>query len=189
MARLIDYRVVLETLTAAGFRSLYHNAGAFGFAPEAKIHIRGWIGQADSTIRPEMLATARQMPPAAMAKAAAGIWSSHLGSECWLMPKSHWHYELHFGNPIVLAEMLNDLGIDVATLRDRNDGSAIAFSSDEIDSFTTALARLLKELRGSDFLLVFPQRATLCTVHHHQQLWWETLEAQIASAIESIDPV
>src|SRR5439155_11912531 len=51
MPRVIDYPIVLEQLTAAGFVSLYHNAGAFGFAADAHVHAIGWVGVDDPTIR------------------------------------------------------------------------------------------------------------------------------------------
>jgi hypothetical protein len=189
MPHVVDYPIVLEQLTAAGFVSLYHHSGAFGFAPEAKVQMVGWIGPADGTIRQELLPHICQVDePYALtlAELARQAWLSHLSGECWLMPKSHWHYELHFGNRAMLEALLPELGIAVTKLKERNDGSAIAFSIDEDELFREAVRWILKELRFSDFLLVFPSRATVCTIHHHQQLWWQTTNAAAADALGTL---
>ena len=39
------------------------------------------------------------------------------------------------------------------------------------------------QLRFSDFLLAFPDRPALCTVHHHEQVWWQTTYEALARAL------
>ena len=190
MPRVIDYKLAAGQLTRAGFVCLYHNSGAFGFPAGKDVQTLGWIGSADdTTIRPEMLAHVHRVgEPAAteLARLAQHAWTFHLNGECWLTPKSHWHYEMHYGNRALLEEVLPALGINSASLADRNDGSPIAFSTDEADAMFQALHQVLQGLRSSDFQLTFPTRATVCTIHHHQQLWWQTVDASIAEAVGRI---
>ena len=82
--------------------------------------------------------------------------------EAWLMPKSHWHYEMHFGNGALLEKVLGEIGIDAVELRDRNNGAAIEFSIDENDSLKRAIRALVGGLVQSDFLVAFPQAALEC---------------------------
>jgi len=189
MPRVIDYPIVLEQLTAAGFVSLYHNAGAFGFAADAHVHAIGWVGVDDPTIRDAARGMVRKITePYAptLARMLEQAWLSHLPGPCWLMPKSHWHYELHFGNRELLKEVLPELGINPALLRERNDGSAIEFAAGESALLRETAERLLSGLRGSDFMIAFPRYATLCTIHHHQQLWWQTREQALAQELMAI---
>ncbi len=191
MTGVIDYPIVQGKLSDEGLVSLYHNSGAFGFAARANVQTIGWIGANDPTIRESaqklvrrvsepfaatlarMLATAIALPPL-----AAG--------PIWLMPKSHWHYELHFGNRELLEPLLRDIDFDPALLRERNDGSALEFGESDHALLVQAVERLLAGLRGSDFMLAFPGRATLCTVHHHQQLWWQTTDTAILDSLDQI---
>ena len=46
------------------------------------------------------------------------------------------------------------------------------------------MRRLLEMLISSDFMIAFPKRDTLCTLHHHKQLWWTTRDATIADALQ-----
>ena len=41
-------------------------------------------------------------------------------------------------------------------------------------------------LSGSDFMIAFPGRPALCTLHHHKQLWWSSTDAKIMQAVEEI---
>src|ERR687889_682209 len=50
-------------MTAEGFRSLYHNSGAFGFARGADVKYAGWVGPPDGSIRAEMRPLVRDVPP------------------------------------------------------------------------------------------------------------------------------
>ena len=188
MPAVIDYPIVQQKLRDRGFVSLYHNSGAFGFAVAEEVRNIGWIGEDDPTIREVARAFVRSVPLPFEGNLARALVKarSALAGEAWLMPKSHWHYELHFGNTALLESLLKTLGIDPGLLRDRNDGSAIAFSADESDLLGDAAERLLGGLAGSDFLLVFPEAQTLCTIHHHKQLWWQTTGSDVAAAIDAV---
>jgi hypothetical protein len=102
------------------------------------------------------------------------------------MPKSHWHYELHFGNRALLEPLLRQIGIDPAALAERNNGTAIEFSPDEAELLGASVRQLLDGLVGSDFVLAFPDRKTLCTVHHHRQLWWQTADPAVLAALRAL---
>src|SRR5438132_12452998 len=52
MPRIIDYPEVLRQMQSRGFVSLYHNAGAFGFASNEDVKTYGFIAEPDPTIRP-----------------------------------------------------------------------------------------------------------------------------------------
>ena len=101
------------------------------------------------------------------------------------MPKSHWHFELLDGHPDLLAALLPELGVDPAELRDRNDGSAIAFSRDEDERLHLAVKRLIDGMRQSDFSLLFPEAESLAvvTLHHHRQIWWQTPDAALIARL------
>jgi hypothetical protein len=173
MPTILDYETVRRTLSERGYVSLYHNSGAFGFPPEAKVHTVGWIEADDPTIRDAAFALTRRVPSIIELLPAA---LERLKGDVWLTPKSHWHYELHFGNRELLEDVLT---VDVNLLRERNDGSAIAFARSDHAQLVQLVGRLLEGLRGSDFMLAFPDASTLCTIHHHKQLWWQTSDASI----------
>jgi hypothetical protein len=192
MPYLLDYKHAVAKLTAGGFISLYHNSGAFGFPQSANVHTIGWTGAADETIRPEMAPMIRRVVEpygATMARLAQLAWTSHLPGECWLSPKSHWHYEMHYGNRHLLEELLPLVDVNPAAVADRNDGSPVVFTPPETDAMFDTVFRLLGGLISSDFQLTFPTRATVCTVHHHEQLWWQTTDAAVVGGIDSINPV
>ena len=188
MPRVIDYTQVAERMRAEGFVSLYHNSGAFGFAPDVTVHNFGWIGPDDPTIREAARAFVRQVPPPyeeTLADMVVDVWTRHLPCDAWLMPKSHWHYEMHFGNRDLLDPLLRVLGIDPGTLREQNNGAAIEFVVSERELLGETAKRLLGGLAGSDFALAFPARATVCTIHHHKQLWWQTTDTTVAAALRA----
>ena len=70
MPKIIDYSIVLERMEREGFRSLYHNSGAFGFVDEAGVESVGWIGGADETLKPA-------------ARLLAELWVGWWGLERW----------------------------------------------------------------------------------------------------------
>jgi hypothetical protein len=187
---VIDHPVVLDRLTAEGLRSLYHNSGAFGFPPSEALHARGWLGPDDPTIRPAALAVTRQVaePHAAtLARLARRAWLEHLGpGDVWVMPMSHWAYELDFGGRAWLPDALRAIDIDPATLEPRNDGAALAFAPAEAGAFEGFVRALLDGLTMSDFALSFPGHGTRCTVHHHRQLWWQTRSDRVAAALDDL---
>ena len=188
MPGIVEYSQVRQRMLGREFVSLYHNSGAFGFARDADVKMLGWIGPADGSVRSEMRAFMRQVGAPFPATLAAMLVRSrtHLPGDVWLMPKSHWHFELHDGHPVLLQELLPSIGIDPALLRERNDGSAITFGADEDDALRQATAGLLSGMRFSDFSLVFPdaEAAAICTVHHHQQLWWQTTSPALIARLD-----
>ncbi|MEA2708685.1 MAG: hypothetical protein QOF78_1286 [Phycisphaerales bacterium] len=188
MPRIVDYANVSDRLLGRGFASLYHNSGAFGFPRDADVKMLGWIGPTDATIRAEMKSSIRQVPPPHAANLAEMLVKArrHLPGEAWLMPKSHWHFELHDGHPALLEALLPEIGIDPRVLRDRNDGSAIAFAADEDERLRRAVERLLDGMRQSDFSIAFPDAgaAAICTLHHHRQIWWQATSAELIELLE-----
>ena len=96
---------------------------------------------------------------------------------------------MHDGHPELLESLLPEIGIDAALLRERNDGSAIAFAVDEDEMLRRAVARLLEGMRQSDFLIAFPDasadRPAVCTIHHHRQLWWQTTSGELIALLEN----
>src|ERR1041385_408003 len=100
MPRLIDYTIVLERTRQSGFVSLYHSSGAFGFASNEGVRMFGLIGADDPTIRESARKWVQQVPPPYESNLVEqlGRVCEKLATTVWLMPKSHWHYELHFGN-------------------------------------------------------------------------------------------
>jgi len=184
--KIIDYPDVLCRMTEAGFRSLYHNSGAFGFAADSSPHVVGWIGADDPTIRAEAMSRAQRVPPPYEQNLSALLvraWQEGLPGPLWLMPASHWSYELEFGNFDWLPAALRQLAIDPASLQSRNNGAAIEFAPHE-SSYAGQFAKTLLELlHGSDFTVAFPGQPVICTLHHHKQLWWQTSDDAIAVAI------
>src|SRR5829696_7129972 len=123
-----EYRQVLRQMEAQGFRSLYHNSGAFGFPRDAPVHYAGWIGPPDASIRPQMRTHLRNIAPpyeANLACAAADVWVHHLPGVVWVMPMSHWSYELDFGSGDWMPAALNAVGLDGAELSSRANGAAV----------------------------------------------------------------
>ena len=189
--RVIDYPLVLDAMTAAGFTSLYHNSGAFGLADAAGVRHVGWVGPPDSTIRPAAVPLARHVPPPFehnLAELAAVVWQQHLPGPAWLIPKSHWAYELDHGSRAWLPGVLRTIGIDPDPLAPRNDAAAIEFAPAERTQFTHLVRELLTHLLGSDFAIAFPGRRTVCTVHHHKQIWWTSEEAEVLEALDRLVP-
>src|SRR3954453_20408145 len=130
MASLIDYPNVLARLTSQGLHSLYHNAGAFGFATGMATRTLAWIGPDDPTIRDAAKSFVRTVQPPFESTLAAlfrRAWIEQLPGPIWIMPMSHWHYELQFGNAAWLPDALAAVNVAGALLRERNDGSAPEF--------------------------------------------------------------
>jgi hypothetical protein len=191
LPRIIDYPTVRDTLLAQGLVSLYHNSGAFGFPESASARHVGWVGPPDPTIRPAARALARHVPPPFernLAELAAVAWQQHLPGAAWVMPKSHWAYELDFGSREWMPGLLQSIDVDAGVLITRNDGSALEFEPNERDAFVRVVEGLLARLLGSDFALAFPGRSALCTVHHHKQLWWSSSDASTMAALDRLVP-
>jgi hypothetical protein len=181
--------MVLERLLHEGFRSLYYNSGAFGFAADATVHLLGWLGPPDQSIHDEMRPLTRAVAePFAenLARLVRSAWERILPGELWLMPKSHWAYELDFGNRDWLGDALRKLGVDPAKLQPLTNAAAIEFATGEEESFEQFAQTLFTHLRGSDFMIVFSGRATVCTLHHHQQAWWQTTDDEVLKRLREL---
>lgn len=168
---------------------LYPNGGAFGFPPETNPKIRGWIGPADPTIKPNMLPLVRNVHPPfekTLARLARTAWQQFLPGNVWIMPASHWSFELTHGSSDWLADAIKNIQIDATPLIDCTNAAAIEFSMTEIDPFERFVKTLLENLLASDFLIAFPGRSTICTLHHHKQLWWVAISDPLLAALDSL---
>ena len=185
----MDFDRVVESMTSEGFRSLYHNSGAFGFARGTDVHYAGWIGPPDASIRAEMRPLLRQVPPpyeANLAGAAGEVWTLKLPGAAWIMPMSHWSYELDFGSREWMPAALDAIGVNGTELSYRANGAAVEFQVGERAAMESLVAALLANLRTSDFMLAFPGRPALCTVHHHKQLWWQTTDPTLHAELRTV---
>jgi hypothetical protein len=186
---IVDYPIVLATLERVGLHCVYPNSGAFGPQAGAENHVLGWIATEDPTIRRELLAMARIVPPPASRSFAALVqraWQDHLKGPLWLMPASHWAYELQFGGAEWLPALLAEHGVDPGDLRPRSDGSAIEFQASEAGALSTLVEKLFDRLTASDFTIAFPGGAAVAMLHHHQQIWWQTSERAIWESLASL---
>src|SRR5438045_1723333 len=101
------------------FKSSYYNSGAFAFGPEVDVEIVGWIGPPDPTIKPHALEQASKIPEpyeSNLARLLIRAWRENLSGRLWVMPMSHWSYELDFGSHEWMPALLNQIGIDPASL-------------------------------------------------------------------------
>src|SRR5687768_7175188 len=99
--KIVDYADVTARMAADGMRSLYFNSGAFGFAADQTVYTRGWIGPPDDSIREAAKPFVRQVTPpdeATLATLAARAWQELFHGDVWVLPMSHWAYELDFGS-------------------------------------------------------------------------------------------
>jgi hypothetical protein len=187
--QIIAYDQVVAQMQRQGLISLYPASGAFGFAQEAGAIHRGWIGPGDASIRAEAMALVRRVAPPFdknLAALCCQVWNNHLHGPMWLTPKSHWAYDLDFGNPSWLPVALESAGVSPDILRVHQDGSAVAFSPEDHPRAEALIATLLGNLQGSDFLLTWPNRPVVCTIHHHVQLWWSSTDSALIDAIDSL---
>lgn len=188
---IIDYDDVQRSREADGFRSLYYNSGAFGFSPDVERSVKtiAWIGPEDPTIRPAAHAFVRRVAPPhpqTLARLAAEIWEKHLPGPAWVMPMSHWSFELEHGHRSFMPALLRQIKIDPDALSARNTGDAIEFALAERGMFEMLTGNLLENLKASDFAIAFPGRTVLCMLHHHQQLWWQTPTDALHAALEAV---
>jgi hypothetical protein len=186
--RIIDYSIVLTTLEQSGLRCVYPNSGAFGLAADKTNHIAGWIAADDPTIRAELRAVVQIVPSPASRSLATLLlraWRQHLPGPLWLMPASHWAYELQFGAADWLPALLADHCIDATVLQSRSDGSAIEFQLDETESPGALVEKLFDHLDASDFTAAFPGSPAVAMLHHHQQIWWQTSDRTLANFVRT----
>lgn len=190
MPRLVDFPIVVEQMNRQGMVSLYPNSGAFGFPPGVASRSVGWVGPDDPSIRPEARPLVRRVPEphaATLARLAVRAWADHLpGGPIWVLPKSHWAYELMFGSTAWMPALLTSVGASAVELEGRHDGTALEFAAGEADRAATMIEGLLGQLFGSDYMLAWPGRPVVCTVHHHRQLWWTTTDAALHAVLEAI---
>ena len=200
MPQIIDYDRVTQQMLGQGLECLYYNSGAFGFPPGVPTYHVGWVGPPDDSVRPAARALARPVPPPYEANLAAltrKAWRECLPGPLWVMPKSHWAYELDFGSRRWMPDALRALGLDPADLETRTDGSAIEFVADagtgayddpkgDEDRFQSFAGQLLSRLLGSDFLLAWPGRPVVCTLHHHKQIWWTSTDESLIAALDRL---
>ena len=191
MPSIIEYPFVLERLRERGLKCLYHNSGAFGFAADVPTQSFGWIGPNDESIRPLAKALTRAVSAPFeknLADLAVRAWLEFLPGVVWVMPKSHWAYEMEFGSREWMPALIESVGIDPGMLSGRNNGSAIEFETSDACLFAEFTERLLQGLLGSDFMLVFPDHPIVCTIHSHKQLWWTTSDQAIADRLQRLLP-
>ena len=187
MPWIIDYAMVLEQMKSQGFKSLYYNSGAFGFPDPGMARTVAWVGPDDSTIKPAAKPFTRPVAEPhekTLSKMASTLWQKTITGRVWVMPMSHWAYELDHGSKDWMPALLENLDLDPGLLANRNNGAAIEFSPGETEPFEHFIERLLMMLTASDFMIAFPGKQVLCTLHHHKQLWWMTTED---SAIEEVE--
>lgn len=192
MPRLIEYQHVLQRMADSGLRSLYYHSGAFGFDAAQPTHSFGWIGPPDPSIRDSARPFTRKAPKpyeASLASLAERAWQTLLTGPAWIMPKSHWAYELDFGSREWMPGLLAEIGISAAALAGKNDATAIEFSAVEATPMRRMVLGLLVSLHGSDFALAFPGRPVVCTIHSHKQLWWTTTDESMADGLDALLPL
>ena len=191
MPTVVDYPIVLAEMQRTGLRSLYYNSGAFGFADADGATSVGWIGPPDETIRPAARPLIRHVGephPATLAGLLRRAWQDLLPGPIWVMPKSHWAYELDFGSKAWLPDALRTVGVDPAILAGRNSAAAVAFDVGEGEALASLAEALIGMLSGSDFAAVWPGRRATCTLHSHRQLWWTTADADVAAGLDRLVP-
>ena len=190
MPCIIEYSAVLEQMTSQQFKCHYYNSGAFGFPESANARTQAWIGPEDPTIRPAAQLLTRQVAEpfeATLAKMATRLWQEQARGRLWVMPKSHWAFELGHGSREWMPALIESLGLDFAMLENRTNAAAIEFAEDEAEPFERLVSGLLTLLHGSDFMIAFPGRPILCTLHHHKQLWWSSTDDAFVEAASRQD--
>jgi hypothetical protein len=183
---IIDYPVVLEQMREQRFKSLYYNSGAFGFPQDVKTHVVGWLGPPDSTLKVHVLDVSQfisEPHEENLARLLLRAWEQYFPGRVWVMPMSHWSYELDFGSRDWMPALLEHIGIDPGLLATRNNAAAIEFAPDEPAMLEHFVTRLLQMLQQSDFAIVFPRHPAVCTLHHHKQLWWQTSDEMLSNAL------
>jgi len=186
VSTFIEYKIALHRLEQQGLVCNYFNGGAFGFAKGAEVNVLGWIAGDDPTIHPQLRAYIRQFPPPQeqnMARAASAVWVNELAGPAWIMPLSHWAFELDFGGKNWLPTLIKSIGIDPTVLASRSDASPLEFQPPDQPHLLRFVQTLLENLASSDFMLAFPSHPALCTIHHHKQLWWTSPDKRLIERI------
>jgi len=183
---IVEYAQVLQQMRDQGFKCLYYNSGAFGFPEGAATHSVGWVGPDDPSLRPEARAMTRAVPQPyekELTGRVVRVLREMFPGKVWVMPKSHWAYELDFGSRDWMPALLEHAGVDSGLLQKRTNASAIEFGLHETETFTHLTEGLLRMLLGSDFALAFPGHPVVCTLHHHKQVWWTSTDKGVIDAL------
>jgi hypothetical protein len=186
---IVDYEQVLSQMTRQGLRSLYHNSGAFGFGTGPQVHSVGWVGPEDPSLRADAEQACVQIAApyeATLSALVVRAWRDDLPGKVWLMPKSHWAYEIEFGSRDWMPSLLEGAGVDAGLLQPRPNAAAIEFNLTEAGPFAHVVQTLLRMLLGSDFALAFPGRPVVCTLHHHKQVWWQSTDSGLVDALRTM---
>ncbi len=153
--------------------------------------MRGWIGPPDASIRQAARSIVRQAEAPFDIHLISGLvnaWKTMLPGVVWLMPKSHWAYELEFGHRELLYPVLQQIGVNPTLLEPLNTASAIEFTDAEQPALEYMVKELLNRLVSSDFQIVFPGFSTICTLHTRCQLWWTTTDARLIDFLDAQFP-
>jgi hypothetical protein len=189
VAAIIEYPIALAKLLDLGMVCNYFNGGAFGFPKNITTKVFGWTAGEDASIRAELRSSTKAFSqPAAekMAEAASSAWINHLPGPAWIMPLSHWAFELDFGSKSWLAPLLESVQVKPFLLANRADASPLEFQADEQAKMKMFVQSLLENLSSSDFMLAFPEHPVLCTIHHHKQLWWISSDRGLLEQVDSM---
>jgi hypothetical protein len=187
--RIIDYPIVLQTLAEQKLQCVYPNSGAFAFDDGVAKRTLGWIGPADESIREHVRHLVRAVPSPFeenLTRLLTDAWRKILLGKIWLMPASHWAYELDFASRDWLPQLLQSVRIEPALLQSRTNAAAIEFAEDESELAERFVLGLLRMLQASDFTIAFPRRAVTCLLHHHRQLWWSGSDEIAMSRLEAL---
>ncbi len=177
MASVVAYDRAMAELLSRGMVCLYFNSGSFGFEESREVVHAGWLIGDDASLTPRARDAARVIDPPEtrrLAQLAGALWR-RVGGPAWLMPGSHWAYELDFATPD-LAGVLEAAGIAPREL-DVHDGRPVQFDPHEAESFEAVVSWLLDSGTTSDYRLALlgPGGVTVSgIIHHHRQLWWTT---------------
>lgn len=185
--RVVDYETVLAQAAADGLRCVYPMSGAF--LPSGPHQIVGWVGPDDPTIRADLPGRIVRCPAPHAANLSAKlveVWQRDLPTAAWVLPKSHWSYELTHAHQDWLLEILGEFGIDAAWLAARPGAAAIEFLADDARSLQKFVETLLNGLKTSDYAILSPGTGHVVTLHHHQQLWWQTSDAALADRLAGV---
>lgn len=180
MAQVLDYGQVQQVLVGKGLKCLYHNSGSWGFAGGKTVAAVGWVLGEDMTMTPAARKVARVLGGLEELVAGIGKAWARVGGEAWVLPGSHWAYELDFGTP-AMEGVLKRWGVSgVEGLVGRNDGSAVVFGDGEEGAFMGVLGELFRIGTASDYQLIFPAVPITGILHHHVQVWWQTEDTSLA---------
>jgi hypothetical protein len=119
-------------------------------------------------------------------KFATRAWHEIFHGVAWLMPGSHWSFELNYGSRTWLPGLLREIEIDPEVLIGLTSAAALEFAPTERPAFEAALHSLLKNLTVSDFSLAFPLRRGICVIHHHRQLWWTSPDSGVITQLDRL---